>query len=103
VTNAPIAAVVGLAIEPVELAHAARQRGFRRLEEKMVMVAHEDVSVKAPPKQLDSASDDAQEGLPIRIVPHDLSPLIAAARNVPDGSGILEAERTTHDKSILEN
>lgn len=94
--RAAMAAVEGLAVDAVEVAHAARERRARGLDQQVVVVGHQAEGVAEPAPPLDRLRQDAQEGLPVVVVAVDGGTGVAAAGDVVDGARELEAERAGH-------
>jgi hypothetical protein len=75
-----------------ELAQVA-QRGF---QEKMEVVGHEDVARKLDGVNMEGLAQDLKEALAVGVVLVDLFLFIAPAADVVDGTGILDAQRSSH-------
>ena len=96
VPHAPVAAIESLGVDAVELPHSARQRRFERLEQKVVVIAHEHEGVEAPVESVDDSGHVVQKTSPVPVIPEDPSLFVAPARDVPNGSGKLLSEWTCH-------
>jgi len=57
--------------------------------------------VKDPGVLLDAAPEELYEGPAIVIVANDVTALVAARRDVPDGTAIIESKRTGHTRPRL--
>ena len=55
VAGAVVAPVEGLGVHAVQIAHAAREVGRRRLEHEVIMVAHQAIGVAQPAPPRDRA------------------------------------------------
>ena len=97
-THARMAPVEALRVDAVQLAHPARERRLGGLEEEMVVVAHQHVGVEAPTVGPDDAREHGEELAPVGVVAEDRAALVAAGRDVPEGTCVLEAERAAHDR-----
>jgi len=80
-----------LRVDAVELAHAARQGGLNRLDQKMVVVRHLAVGMTAPVESLSDLREDIEEQLAIWVDEEDLLARVAAACDVVQSTGVLNA------------
>ena len=67
------------------------------------MVPHQDEGVEPPPEEPDRPAEDGEKRLSVPVVTKDRTPIVSAARHVPDGPLELESERTAHESTITEN
>jgi len=63
-----MAAIEGLSVDPIELAHADRKGRLRGFDEQVVVILHEAIRVTAPPKARDHMRQGVEKCLAIGVV-----------------------------------
>jgi hypothetical protein len=82
VVDAAVAFVEAACVAAVEVAHAVREVRLRRLNEQVIVVAHEAANVDAPAVATDDAVQDVDEEDAVAVVEHDGRLVVAARRDV---------------------
>jgi len=93
------------AVEPggvggVEVLHASDEGGSVGFNEKMVVVAHEDVAVDGPAGAEGCFTECLEKDLPVLVVAVDGPALVATAHDMIDGSGKFDAGGSRHGRSF---
>jgi hypothetical protein len=99
VTVSLVSPVEPLRVDAVEVSHAPGQVGFGRFDQQMEVVAHQNEAMQSPFEALDSLSEDVQEAFPVSFVSKDVSPFVPPTRDMPDSTGMLQPQRSRHDRS----
>jgi hypothetical protein len=100
VASDAVAAVEGLRIAAVELAHAARQRRPAGLHHQVVAVRQQAVGQAAPVEARADLAQNLQEKLGIlRVAEHQLA-AVPEGGDVIGRAGQLEAKGPCHDRSL---
>jgi hypothetical protein len=60
------------------------------------MVSHQDIGVEPPPEAPDRTRKNLEEEAPVVVISENRPTLVPAARNVPQGSGMLQAQWPSH-------
>jgi hypothetical protein len=100
VANAPVHAIEAPAIQPIQLPHAEREVGARRLNEQVIVIAHQAVAVAKEAVALDDLGQDHKEALVVVGAEEDVLAIVAARRDVVEGARELETQRTTDLASV---
>ena len=100
VTGAAVAPVEGLGVHAIQVAHAAREVGCRRLEHEVIVVAHQAIRVTEPAPPLDRAPQEVEKAATIGGVLIDRRLRVAARGHVVEGTLELEAERSSHGRFV---
>lgn len=79
-TRTHVPTIERLGVDPVQVAHPARQVCLRRLDEQMVVIRHQTVRVADPAEALDGVAQHLKEELAVRINEEDVLPRVAATR-----------------------
>jgi hypothetical protein len=95
VTSA-VAMVEGASVLPVEIAHAVREAGRRRLENEVVVVAEEAVGVNSPAVTELHPPKDVEEDGAVLLIECDRRSVVAAGSDVVVRTGGEVAERASH-------
>jgi hypothetical protein len=72
--------------------HSSREGGDWSLDEKVVVVRHEDERVQDPAVDLDRPDEKIEKRGAVGFRAIDVLTLVAALRDVPDRAGILESQ-----------
>ncbi len=80
--------------------HPPRQIRLRRLQEKMVVVAHQRKGMNAKPASLAGFRQGAHKACPIRVIPHDRLPTIPARHHMIKRSRKLQPHRSRHSRFL---
>lgn len=94
----PVAPVVPLRVDAVEVAHAEGKVPVRDFEQQVVVVVHQAVGVTEPLIPLDRSSEDCQERVTIVIVLDDRALLVSAGDHMNHCAGRTNAERSRHTR-----
>ena len=92
--------IVRLCVAAIELAHAEREIGLRRLDQQMIVVIHQAVRMAEPAIAIDHLGE---HGLPLRAIPiirHNILPGIASTRHVVHGAGKFDAKWAGHGAGV---
>jgi hypothetical protein len=73
---------VGL-VQPLD---TSREPNLGRLDQKVVMIRHQDPGVQNPAPIDDDAGQQIQETATIGVIAEDVATLVATARDIPDGT-----------------
>jgi hypothetical protein len=84
-----------LLVEPL---HAAGETDFRRLDQEVVVIGHENPGMKNPAPLGDDSREKIDEAEPIGVIAVDVALLVAAAGDVPDGSREFESKLARHGR-----
>ena len=68
-----------------------------RLHDEMIVVVHQDEHMQSPTIGLHRTSQPVQSFLPIRIISHNRTPLVAARRHVMVGTWVFHPQRSSHN------
>jgi len=82
VVHAPVALVEPSCIAPVEVAHAVGEVRFRRLDEQVIVVAHQAAGMDAPAVAPHDPVQDVDEEDAVVVVEDDRCLVVAACRDV---------------------
>jgi hypothetical protein len=80
----------------VEVAHAVRKIRKRRLDDEVVVVAHQAARVHLPAVPAHDATQNVDERVAILVVEHDRGAVVAARRYVIVGAGGDKTGLATH-------
>jgi hypothetical protein len=97
--GAPMPAIEEGGVGAVEVAHGAGKVCFRRLDEQVKAVSRLHVGVHAKAKAPDRALQDLQEALPLAVISVDRLALVAAHRDVVQGTRKHDPQGTDHDET----
>src|SRR5438093_10170401 len=100
--HAAVAAVEGLGIHSVQVAQRSAKAASRRLHQQMIVIAHQDVAVKAKMKVFYCSSEQFQKPLSVPVVPKDSLLLIASGRAVVVRSRIFYPQRPGHERDFYQ-
>jgi hypothetical protein len=78
-----------LRVNPVQLPHPSREVAIWGLNEKVIVVPHQTVSMTKPVETVDYAPQDRQKGLAVFVIKEDRFPSVATGGNVVHSSWIL--------------
>ena len=95
-----MSAIEPLGVDAVELLHATREIGLRRLDKEMVVIGHQAVGMTDPAKPLNSACENFQKTHSIDVVKKDLSTSIPATGNVIHSTFVFDSQWSSHESSI---
>ncbi len=70
--DGPVPAVVGLGVDAVDVAHDARQVGPPRVQDEMVVIAHQAIGENAAVESRERPTQHVQPDLAVRVVVEDL-------------------------------
>ena len=95
-----------LAIEPlrvlaVEPLHAAGEGLLGSLDDQVSVSRHQDVGVDDPLVSARGLAEELDKAEVVRSGSEDPFPFVAAGRQMPDGAGILESQRSRHTQPSL--
>ena len=91
-------AIANVGVRAIQLPHAPGEIGLWGFEQEMIVVVHQAVGVAAPAEAVDHVGKPFQEQCAISIIEHDGLSGIAATRNMINGAGIFQSERTSHSR-----
>jgi hypothetical protein len=80
----------------IEVAHAVRKIRKRRLDDEVVVVAHQAARVQLPAVSARDATQDVDERVAILVVEHNRRAVVAARRHVIVGASGDETGLATH-------
>ena len=100
VAHAIVSSIVIACIGYVEFAHEFGKVAEWRFDQKMEMVAHEDVAVKFYRINIVGLDENLEKPLAICVVSEDGLPFVSAARDVVDRVRILDTEGPGHEQLI---
>jgi hypothetical protein len=83
-----------LRVHPIHLPHRTGEIALRRLEEDVVVVAHQTVRVATKAISSHGRGQDDQEDRTVRVVPKNRLVIVAARGDVVDGTRELWPERS---------
>ena len=92
----PVALVEGAGVGAVEVAHAVGEVRGRRLEDEVIVVAHEAACVHAPAVAPLDAPEDVEEDHAILAVEGDRSAVVPGRADVVVSTGFKVAKRPSH-------
>jgi len=93
-----------LSVDAIQLSHANGEIAVRGLDEKVVMVGHEAVSVADPVVPFVDVLKGIEEVQAVLVVFEDGFFLVPARGDVVDSTGIFDSERAGHiDKTLSQN
>jgi hypothetical protein len=101
VTCAAMPPVEVLGVPSVEGMHPSRERRTGRFHKEVVVISHQAIGVEEPCLVGDDGGEDVQEMAPIQRVAKDRSAFMAAAGDVVQRPGKLQAEGSRHMHSLL--
>ena len=87
-------------LDTVDPAHASRQIGLGCLDQQVIVVVHEAVSVAEPVEAADDKAGKVEKGAPVSVVAEDAMAGIPPGSNMVKSAWILRAEWTSHERSI---
>jgi hypothetical protein len=87
VVASSVALVEGPRVAAVQVAHAVREVRFRRLDDQVVVVAHQAADVDPPLVPLHDPVEDLEEDDAVAVVQHDRCVVVAARRDVVKRAG----------------
>ena len=96
VTRSPVPLIKSLRIEPIQLSHADREIPVTSLDENVVVIAHEAVSVTDPAVAFIDPFKSIKKGFSILIVLEDGFSLVTAAGDVINSAWVFYAEGAYH-------
>ena len=96
VVAAAVPVVERACVLAVEVAHAVRQVRQRRLDDEVVVIAHQAARVQLPAVAGRDSVEDVNEGLPVGVVEHDRRLVVAACADVVVPAGDERTEFATH-------
>ena len=85
--DATMAPVRPLRVRAIELTHTFGEIGIRRLDQQMVMIAHQTVSVPYPVEVLDHGAENIKKSSPVFVVFIDRFAAVTSRGHVIQGSG----------------
>ena len=88
--------VEGPCVGAVQVSHPVGEVGGRRLEDEVVMVAHEALDVEAPAVPALDAAEDVEEDAAVLTVEHDRRAVAAFRADVIVGPGGEVTARASH-------
>ena len=91
-----MATVEPLGVHAVELPHSSREVRADRLDEHVVVIAHQAVGEHEPAVSLGNPSQQLEEALPVDIVDEDQPPFVPARDDVVDPVCDLDPRRPRH-------
>jgi hypothetical protein len=91
--------IESLAIDAIDVTHQPRQVRPLRLQDEVVVVAHQAEGEHQRIAALQALVDDRQQRLPIGVVGKDALAAIAAGGDVVGRAGELDAKRAGHEAS----
>ena len=94
--GAPVLSVKPLREDAVQLPHPHGEVSIRGLDQQMVVIAHQAISVAEPMVAVVNALKDIQECFAVRLGTKDGLPFIASAGDMIKGTGIFYAKGTSH-------
>jgi hypothetical protein len=100
VTCSPVPLIESLRVESIQLSHADREVAIRRLNENVVVIAYEAVSVTDPVVALIDPFKSIKKVFSIVIVPEDGFSLVTAAGHVINSAWVFYAEGTYHVRAV---
>ena len=103
VADPRVASVEALCVDAVQLSHPEREVGERRLEEQVVVVAHQAVGQAAPAEALHDLDQQFEERLSVDLVVVDRRARVPARGYVIDPAGNLQPKRPCHGASLGAN
>ena len=95
-----MAAVAGLGVHAIELAHAFGQIAIRRLHQKMVVVVHQTPGIAEPVELVDDLTQCLEKSLPIQVVVKNVFAPIASGGDVIERIGKFNTEGARHGGRI---
>jgi hypothetical protein len=96
VPPSPVPLIESLRVESIQLSHADRKVAIRRLNENVVVIAHEAVSVTDPVVALIDPFKSIKKVFTVLIVLEDGFSLVTAARDVINSAWVFYAEGAYH-------
>ncbi len=96
VPHAPVSAIKGLRVDPIEVSDGEGQIGRRRFEQEMIMVGHQDPGVADDAVLLDHLRERIDKSGTIAVIANNGFALIAPRRDVIHAAGEAESHRTRH-------
>lgn len=95
-----MAAVIGLRVPAIELAHPEREGGLRRFNQEMVVVIHQTIGMTEPAIPIDDMGEQREEGRAVPVIRHDSLAGIAATGHMVDGTGKFQTKGTSHGGNL---
>jgi hypothetical protein len=80
--HALVAPIEGLSVNPIQIPQRPVEVCFGCFHQKVVVIAHQDVAVKAKSKLLDSSAEQLQKFLPVLIASENCLALVASGCDV---------------------
>ena len=89
-------AIEVLGVDAVEVAHGAREIGLGRMQQQMVVVAHQAVGVGLHVEALEQLTEQLEEALEVAVVHEDIAAPGTAIHDVIPRSLAFQSQRTRH-------
>jgi hypothetical protein len=93
VTDPAVAAVEGLRVDPVELAHSLRQIRLGCFHHQVKVVVHQAVGMQAKMKADDDVLQHHEKAPAVFVIQEDVLPGVAPGGDVVEGAVIFDAKR----------
>src|SRR5581483_1389187 len=100
VTGTLVPSIEPLCVHAVQLSHGGRQVALRRLEQQMVVVAHQTVRVTPDSIACHHGGQHDQERGAVGVVREDRLPIVAPRGNVIGPAGKKRPERSRHSSTL---
>jgi hypothetical protein len=100
VVSAAVAFVEGACVASVQVAHAARQVRLGRLDDQVVVVAHQAPRVETPAEAPLDPAQEVEEHESIGVVADDRGPVVSPGRDVVEGAGFENSARAGHVATV---
>lgn len=96
VSYASVTPIVGLSVSAVELSHPLREVALGGLDDQVVVVVPQTVSMTKPVKAVNHLCHGVEEQITVLIVMKDVLAGITSGGKVVNSTGILDSERPAH-------
>ena len=96
----PVPAVITLRVGSLQPFHPGHEVGFRRLDQKVIVISHQHIGVNAPAGFVAGLAQSLQKALPVPVIVEDGAALVAAGHDVVRCPGKLDAQWSGHDCAI---
>jgi hypothetical protein len=93
---AAVPEVEALRMRPAQVLDAGGELGLRRLEDEVVVVAHQAEGVDPPVVAIDGAAEEAEERESVLVVAHDRRAVDPARRHVEEAVGQSRTKDARH-------
>jgi len=93
-----VAGVEALRVASVQVAHAVREIGLGRLDDQVIVVAHQAADVHEPPVAPRDAPDQVDEERTVVVVQEDRAAVVPPCRDVVEAARDEVAARSRHDR-----